>query len=464
MKQEENTLFSACHWLYVRGVRIAMRERLENAHGAAWWANGVMAAMSRQRQAAHRNFPATRSEQASIDDREELLDTSHFAAIVAHNHSTAFADAFNNSLDAFRNLQSIARARNRWAHVQRMPLPNTLAAIETMQSVLASLGRREALDIQKMRNAFLQEISGVVSVGESEEVEDMIQAEDDIEDAYVPDEQGSPLFSSWHELRSYLTVDTEVENGGVDADAPNETVRVTVRVSNTAPASPDLPKVRFVGVKLSVPSGSINDRLGTRRKYDRDFGVLEPGQSFEEEFTFPRKHITAVNFSVYGQIDLDSLFNFRQKIGLPTEVVKQVLDEFVEGFQGLGVKEFVERSLAAMSAAGSDMTMQQAAALRKEIEDIRPILVEKMQSLYNLAQVFGFNDRRQDEQSDDYSLGNECAEILRLLQEFGDNLIELDKAIGETDVDLIQQSVAGLEKQQLAIMRLENAIKEQSGA
>lgn len=456
MKQEENTLFSACHWLYVQGVRIAMRERLENAHGAAWWANGVIAAMSHQE--AHRKFLEHRSEQVSPDDWGELLDTPHFAAIVAHNYSTAFADAFNNSLDAFRDLQSIARARNRWAHVQRMPFPNTLAAIEMMRIILASLRRREALDIQKMRDTFLQEISGVVSAEESEEVEDMIQAEDDIEEGYALDDQGSPLFSSWHELRSYLTIDTEVESG---ADTPSETVLVTVRVSNTAPASPDLPKVRFVGVKLNVPSGSINDRLGTRREYDRDFGVMEPGQSFEEEFTFPRKRITAVNFSVYGQIDVDSLFNFRQKSGLPTEVVKQVLDEFVEGFQGLEVKEFVERSLAAMSAAGSEMTMQQAATLRKEIEDIRPILDEKMQSLHKLVQVFGFNVK--DEQSNNYPLEHECAEILRLLREFGGNLLKLDKAIGETDVDLIQQSVNGLEQQQLAIMRLENAIKEQSG-
>lgn len=436
-----------------------MRERLENAHGAAWWANGVIAALSHQE--AHRKFLEHRSGQVSHDDWGELLDTPHFAAIVAHNHSTAFADAFSNSLDAFRDLQSIARARNRWAHVQRMPLPYTLAAIETMERILAALRRREALDIQKMRNAFLQEISGAVSVEESEEVEDMIQAEDDIEDAYAPDEHGSPLISSWHELRSYLTIDTKVENG---ADTPDETVRVVVRVSNTAPASPDLPKVRFVDVNLNVPSGSINDRRRGRERYDRDFGVLEPGQSFEEEFTFPRRYITAVSFSVYGQIDLDSLFNFQQKIGLPTDVVKQVLDEFVEGFQGLGVKEFVERALAAMSAAGSDMTMQQAAALRKEIEDIRPILDEKMQSLHHLAQVFGFNARRRDDQSDDYSLGNECAEILRLLREFGGNLLELDKAIGETDVDLIRQSVSGLEQQQLAIMRLENAIKEQSEA
>lgn len=460
MKQEENTLFSACHWLYVQGVRIAMRERLENAHGAAWWANGVIAAMSRQRQEAYRNFLKNRSEQVSPDDWGSLLDTPHFAAIVAHNYSTAFADAFNNSMSAFRDLQSIARARNRWAHVQQMPFPHTLTAIDTMGSVLASLQRREALDIQKMRNAFLQEISSVISVEEPEEVEDMIQAEDDIEDTYVPDEQGSPLFSSWHELRSYLTIDTEVESG---ANTQDETVLVTVRVSNTAPASPDLPKVRFVDVKLNVPSGSIDDRRRGRGGYNRDYGDLEPGQSFEEEFTFPRKRIIAVNFSVYGQIDLDSLFNFRQKSGLPTEVVKRVLDEFVEGFQGLEVKEFVERSLAVMSAAGSEMTMQQAAALRKEIEDIRPILGEKMQNLHHLAQVFGFNIDRGDDQSGDYSLGNECAEILRLLREFGGNLLKLDKAIGETDVDLIQQSVNGLEQQQLAIMRLENAIKEQSG-
>lgn len=460
MKQEENTLFSNCHWLYVQGVRIALRERLETAHGAAWWANGVIAAMSRQRQEAHRNFLESRSEQVPPDDWGELLDTPHFAAIVAHNYSTAFADAFNNSLDAFRDLQSIARARNRWAHVQRMPFPNTLAAIEMMRIILASLRRREALDIQKMRDTFLQEISGVVSAEESEEVEDMIQAEDDIENGYVQDDQGSPLFNSWHELRSYLTIHTKVET---DADTPDESVLVIVRVSNTAPASPDLPKVRFFDVQINVPSGSIDHRQRRQGGYNRDFGVLEPGQSFEEEFIFPRRYIPAVNFSVYGQTDLNSLFNFRQKIGLPTEAVKQILDEFVEGFQGLGIKEFVERSLAAMSAAGSEMTMQQAATLRKEIEDIRPILDEKMQSLHNLAQVFGFNVRRRDDQSGDYSLGNECAEILRLLREFGDNLLELDKAIGETDVDLIQQSVNGLEQQQLAIMRLENAIKEQSG-
>lgn len=435
-----------------------MRERLENAHGAAWWANGVIAALSHQE--AHRKFLEQRSGQVSPDDWGSLLDTPHFAAIVAHNYSTAFADAFNSSMSAFRDLKSVTKARNRWAHVQRMPLPNTLAAIETMERILASLRRREALDIREIRNTFLQEISSVVSVEESEEVEDMIQAEDDIENGYAPDEQGSSLLSSWHELRSYLTIDTEVETS---ADTPGESVLVTVRVSNTAPASPDLPKVRFFDVKLNVPSGSIDHRQRRRDGYSRDFGDLEPGQSFEEEFTFPRRYMPAVNFSVYGQTDLNNLFNFRQESGLPTEAVKQVLDEFVEGFQGLGVKEFVERALAAMSAAGSEMTMQQAAALRKEIEDIRPILGEKMQNLHHLAQVFGFNVDRGDDQSGDYSLGNECAEILRLLQEFGGNLLKLDKAIGETDVDLIQQSVNGLEQQQLAIMRLENAIKEQSG-
>lgn len=119
-------LFTDCHRLYVQGVRRALRERLESAHGDNWWERGVLPALTDDQR---RDFDFLLSREPTTDLGTHL-DTRHFARIVMRSHAAAFVDAFpgiDSVLSRFRFLASI---RNEWAHIPEagLPLPKVKSA------------------------------------------------------------------------------------------------------------------------------------------------------------------------------------------------------------------------------------------------------------------------------------------------------------------------------------------------
>ena len=150
MSTDAVTLFTECHGLYVRGVRMAVRERMEAEHGEDWWNKGVLANVSQDQREQLERLARTQS----INSHEELLDVPHFGHLVCG--SGLFTDYFADGTAAFRKFRDLIRIRNVWAHVR---MENTSVArvsqsLETMEDILSSLRRREALDISRIRHSF----------------------------------------------------------------------------------------------------------------------------------------------------------------------------------------------------------------------------------------------------------------------------------------------------------------------
>ena len=433
-------MFTECHRLYVSGVRFAVRERLQVVHGDDWWRNGVLAIVSpEQRQQLERI-----AKRDSPNVLESLLDTPHFGSIICSTAS--FTDAFNDLSATFRKFQRLAHIRNAWAHVQmdNISLARVMQSLETMEDILASLRRREALDIERIRRAFSEQSS--ISPDTVDELfleeDDMVGVED-FDGGYVSDERTIEPLALWSHLQSYLSLDTIIEilpeSEGI--------AQITLRVSNNAPKGQNLPNVHFHDVVAKmIPE------LG-RYRLDDLYGMsLAPGETVENEINVPVKLLPSIEFSLEGKLDQNSLFNFRRKLGLPSETVKPILDEFVVRFESLGIKELLQFVLASIANANATMTLQEAAQLRKTLQDFQPVIQEKISGIDQLSREFMLQRGS--------TLQVKCVEVNHFLGSLTLKVTSLDEAISQTDPELIAQAVSELEQSQLAITRLENTIKD----
>ena len=442
MQTDGYGLFTECHRLYVSGVRLAVRERLETVHGKEWWNNGVLSVVSsEQRQQleriAKRDLP---------NDLEVLLDAPHFGAIVCRTPS--FADAFNDLSATFRKFQRLGHIRNAWAHVQMdsVSLARIMQSVETMEDILASLRRREALDIERIRLAFSEQSS--IPQDDMDEPlmeEDDMVGVDDFDSGYASDGRTIEPLALWSHLQSYLSLDTIVEPHPESEDM----ARIIVHVSNNAPKDRNLPIVQFHDVYVrTLPEGR---RYSFDRRNRYGSVSLAPGEKFEDELTVPVKLLASIEFSFGGTIDQGKLFNFRRRLGLPSEAVKPILDEFVDRFESLSIKELLQVVLDAISNADASMTLQEAAQLRKNLEDFQAAVTDKINGISQLSSEFMLERES--------TLGAQCGEVIVFLRELVAKIESLDEAISQTDTKLISQAVNDLEQSQLAIIRLENTIK-----
>ena len=415
-----------------------MRERLESRYGENWWRDGVLATVSpEQRQQLERTmareFP---------DTAEELLDAPHFGAIICRSNS--FADRFNDLSATYRKLRHLNYIRNAWAHVRmkNVSLARVMQSLDIMEDILASLRRREALEIARMRDEF----ATYTSVGEDAIVdlleEDDVDGVEEIESDYLSERMPSEPLAVWSHLQSYLSLDILVGPSEEDEDFAS----VVIRVSNRAPRGLGTPDVHFrdVYVNMVPESGYQVSRL-------RGFS-LAPGQNAQEDIRVPLRQLAYTEFELQGSVDWDQLFRFRRKTSPPKETIKQILDEFVERFESLGIREFLQEILDSITAAEPSMTMQQAAQLRKNLENFQTVATEKIEGMDCLYKEFMLNN--------DTRLGGQCNEVLEFLRGLTEKIRSLDRAIGETDLESIDQAVNDLEQSQLAIIRLENTIKE----
>ena len=424
-------LFTQCHRLYVQGVRRALRERLEKEYGGNWWSEGVMGALSDER----RDVVARLMERDPERRLESHLDSAHFAGIVGVRPA-AFSDAFDDTSAAFNQLRHVARMRNEWAHVQDMPSARVIFAIETMRSVLASLRQSEALDVNKLsRNLAGESRDMAANESMEERFDDGADAPDD---DYELDDVALPTSALWKQLRSCLSVNTSVVVG------EDDNAIITVEVYNTAVTGEGLPPVWFNSVQIHA--NNVSERR--RNRYANELG---PGQSFSAQYTCPRNALATASFSVSGNLNMESFFHFSNPGVLPREIVSPILDEFFERFEALDIKAPFERALDTISGVNPSMTIADLLSVRPELERIKSLVNDKANGMGALFKDFHLNG--------EHPLGKECYEIAGYFGQVTRQIETVENAIGSIDLDTIAQVARNLEQIQLAVLRIEDAVK-----
>ena len=122
------------------------RKRLQSAYGDDWWERGVLSALHEDQ----RENLETQIQRYPARDPIAALDHAHFGWIVRRHAAAAFSDIFGDSEAAYRRFRRVALMRNDWAHVQALSMFGVMQVIDTMKSILASLRRGEALEIEKI--------------------------------------------------------------------------------------------------------------------------------------------------------------------------------------------------------------------------------------------------------------------------------------------------------------------------
>ena len=438
MELDAYLLFTRCHKLYIQGVRQALRERLELAYGDDWWSRGVLQALSDEQRRNLENMV-----KRDPDRRlSEFLDSPHFGRIVSNHHTSIFSDAFHDSVAIFKQFQHLTYMRNEWAHVQIMPMPRVIAMMEIMKNILASLRRREALEIDEMNKNVTGQLEKLIDDPEIAELSDVMEYSGN---DYLSEQSEALPLELWRQLQSYLVMDTIVE---LPEDEPSGIAQVTVQVSNTSPESSGWPTVCFTSVSLEIKGARNQGYYGSMGYGDR----LSPGESFQQQFKFSRTELASVEFHVTGSLDWNQFFNFQWKRGAPVEIVAPILSEFIERFEELDIEEPVAKALNSIGSINSRMTLADLVAARNELRNIQPIINQKSESLNTLFSEFHL-DR-------EIALGFQCYQVMTHLRQLGSKIKFVDDAIGDTDLDQIAQAVHDLEQIRLAILRIQNTIRE----
>ncbi len=444
MESDGYALFTECHRLYIQGIRSALRERLELAYGDDWFRRGVLSTLTdNQRE----NLDIAWGKEPDSDPTN-LLDAVHFGRIISWNHAAVFSEAFTEidlTLSRFRVLASI---RNDWAHIppNGIPLPRAIGAIQVMKDILVRLRRREAVEIDAILSR--RNVEKVEKV-ENPMLEPVPHTEDsdNDEDGGHLDEPTTVPLALWRTFQSYLITESFIEPGEARDRRGNQLegqVLVTVRASNIAPASEDRPDICFRDVNLVVVSSQ-------RGQEQIRLGDLEPGRTVERQFAFFEKEVAQFEFQVSGHVDPERYFRIQRKDGLPGEVVRPILNEFVEQFEAIGIKEPLSRALATITDVQPTMTLADASRIRRELGQVGPIIKEKQDALNNLFREFHL--------SSESPLGAQTGSVALFLNELGPRIQAVDGAIGDTNLEAMEQAVNGLEQLQLSVLQVEETIR-----
>lgn len=431
MTDDPYLLFTQCHRLYVQGVRRALRERLESAYGEKWWSDGALGALSDDQ----RGNVELALEREPTADLESRLDSLYFGRIISRRYAAAFSDLFADARSAFAQFARVARMRNEWAHVQEMQPAKTMSAIRAMRSALASLRQAEALEVDRLTRDIANEPR---FAGEDDDMDDRpITDADEAGEDYAVDEISSPPSGFWQGLHSHLTLDTTV-----DIDE-NDRAIITVEVSNTALAGEGLPTVSFNSVQIHASNAKFDSG-----RYE---GNLGPGNSFQAQYVCARRALATASFSVSGHLDINSFFHFQRRGYLPNEIVAPILDEFFERFEALDIKTPFEKALETIRGINPSMTIADLLSARPELERVKSLVADKAQGMDELFRDFQLSDR--------YSLGKECSEIAGHFKQVARQIQAAENAIGNIDLDTITQVAANLEQIQIAVLRVEDAVR-----
>ncbi len=436
MNSDGYLFFTETHRLYVQGVRQAFSERLAAAFGDEWWERGVESALQGNLLKSLQDVV----EKNPNHDRHLFIETSHFAWIIVKHHNEVFSDAFGDTVRTFNDLRRLNEMRNEWAHIHDISPARGVQAADLMKSILASLRREEALEIQRMSQEFVLDPND----RHTEDTLDLLNHEDNGLD---PRDSAVAPLDFWRQLQSYLVLEKLVEM----PDGPEGRATVNITVHNTAPDNNDWPAIHYSSVFIST----ANDvRSGDHRGYREsreELGELGPGQSRKAVFSFAARELVSVEFTVYGRVDGNRLWEFQRPTGLPAEVVAPFRSELANLLDSIAIKEFVGKALEEIGAPSGGMTLAEISTLRENIRSYSGIVEEKRESLRALMRSFHL-----DEES---TLGARTGEIATALNEFQKKLGALDEAIGQTNLDSITQAINDLKQIQLAVLRVEDTVR-----
>ena len=431
MELDAFDLFGKSHRLYVEGVRRAIRERLEAHYEDKWWEEGVLAALwgpvKEQMEA----------EVAKNDSAEKhvLLDSRHFGYIIRKHHQTAFLQSFPDSVRAFTRFRQLTTVRNDWAHVQDISLGRYRQAADIMQDILAALNRQEALEIERMSKDAMANSTAEITQEPIEEA--------DLESSPVISTTplGEPV-DSWGRLQSYLQLERSVS---IDSDDRERRIaRISVNVTNTAPESPDLPRVVFREIVLH------SGHNGTQQ-----IGQLEPGATAEVNFQVPETRLLSFELSLSAEIDGQELLRFQRRAELPTEATASIKKRFITDFEDIGVKGFVTEAVETVGKADESLRMTEVAQLRESAREFAARANGAMGDLDSVFRAYGM--QRED------ILGARMRELHVTLTNFKSKVEEFDQAVGETDIEKMREVQASLKDAQLAVLRVESELRSVSG-
>ena len=396
------------------------------AFGDEWWERGIERSLDGE---ILKNLQGN-LERNPDSERHFLLDASHFPWIVSSNHNQVFADAFPDSQRSFQDLRRLVGIRNEWAHVQEMPTSRAWQAADLMKHVLASLRCEETVEVDRMIQDFVFEpdahSSGDVLV-------DLDPGDDEID---IHDMRAAPK-TFWHQIQSYLSTDKAVR---MPDDPSNEDAKIVIRAHNTAPDSKDWPSVHFRSVIVRDSNGN-----------EYGLGDIAPGESREIECKYYNKELIGIEFSISGHVDASKLFQFSRSSTLPEDVISPLRQEFVHRLESIAVREFVEDVLNLIGNPDPNMTFADIARIRASIKETAQQIEEKRTLLGSLSKDFRLARAS--------TLGGRTREIILSLVEFEKKLSALDEAIGQTNLDLMNEAVSNLKQVQLSVIRLEDAIK-----
>ena len=441
MSTDAVTLFTEYHGLYVRGVRVAVRERMEAEHGEDWWNKGVLANVSQDQREQLERLARTQS----INSHEELLDVPHFGHLVCG--SGLFTNYFADGAAAFRKFRDLIRIRNVWAHVrmENTSVARVVQSLETMEDILSSLRRREALDISTIRQSFSAGPSGLKSDEVELSKEDGLDALEELDTGFASYTHDSDPMLIWSQLHSYLVMDTTVEPV---EDSPGRN-RIRVNVTNQSPKGHDAPEVHFRDVSVVVhTSGRSRYQLVEGQT---EHGTLAPGESFSLQIDMQSRQMAFTEFELISRVDWDRLFSLSRRETPPQDFVAPILDELLNSFEALGIKDFLDSVLNSIDSVRPDMTIQEAADLRVKLQGFQEAVAQKVQSIGDILREFMLDKNTRP--------GTHFQELAEFLHGLSAKIVTLDEAFGQTDLELINQAINELEQSQLAVMRLENAIK-----
>lgn len=442
MDHDTHLFFTRCHWLYLQGVRRALRERLGAIYGADWWSRGVLPALPAAVGQRLQNEAARISGQEPGLEPHTLLDASHFGRIVAQHHRTAFDDAFSDSQRAFRDFGRLMTARNRWAHLQPISPAQAGQAADLMRQILTALRCAEALEIADMMQNIADQPGDATAELLPPEAE---PADADLERA----DPASALRQLWQQAHSYLTLEKEVVLSSL-INGQQECAKVNIRIHNTAPDSKDWPCVHFTAVSVHIPGVQLI-REYNRHRLPIALGELAPGQMHEIELTLPAKQLLIAEFVVSGAVDVGKLLQFQQMAYLPDEVVSAVQAEFAASWSVIAVNDAVKEVLDAITTITPDMKLSDVVRVRQSLANLSAGIDEKRNQIGLLDTEFHLGRES--------FLGQRVREIVLALVDFNSKVSELDAAIGSTDLALISQAVSDLQQIQLSVLRVEDAIR-----
>ena len=443
MESDPYWLFTEFHQIFVRGMRNAIQHRLRSTYGDDWFHRAVLPAVSDTQRA---NLTAVLSNPA-VDGSASLLDVGHFAHIVRWNHAAAFSDTFPEIDLVLGRLRFLVSMRNQWAHIPQdgMDLDRVVSATLAMQGILVALRCREALEVARLMNERNFDHHDDRSLDRAVVENERLGYEHET-DVPVDEVSAAPL-ALWHTVQSYLVAEASMEPRDT-LDSENEDldseVLVTVRVTNIAPASEDRPIVKFENVGLLVkPDRPGNGRYG--------LGTLAPGQIAERQFTLQPKEVAQFEYRIDGRLDTQTFFEVHQNGTLPIGIIRQVLDEFRERFEQIGISDPLTMALGSLEIVKPSMTLADASRVRQELQEVAQRIEEKRTVLGALYQEFFLDPES--------SLGAQVREVILLLEGLGARIQAVDDAIGATDLQEIKQAVENFEQLQMSVLRVEETIR-----